>query len=289
MRYCLDTSAINRLLDDPDREAIVTGMLLGASFRISAYNVIEAAKTRNVTRRQELVRLMRRLADNKRPLDRPNGLIRAVARGYAERSATGNVTSTVNVDPALDGLWVALNEPELIDDDARREVLEWAQQWESDYDAIAAGPRDEFQELFRRHPEERPRTPAATVKSYMKHDDQIFKDYVGPIYERETGKTLSRAEYDELIKEPMWALYLCGYAYACHQRAVRDDRFARGRHAGGIDLGQAVYLRLCDRFVTNDRAQYKGLRFLNRFNRAAGFATEVLMYDTFRRRLLVLV
>lgn len=123
MRYCLDTSAINRLQDDPDREAIVTGMLTGASFRISAYNVIEAAKTRNVERRQDLVRLMRRLAENKRPLDQPNGPIRAVARGYSERGANGKVTLTVNVDPALEGLWVALNEPELIDADLAARVI----------------------------------------------------------------------------------------------------------------------------------------------------------------------
>ncbi len=289
MRYCLDTSALNRLLDDPEREAIVTGMLVGASFRISAYNVIEAAKTKNVSRRQELVRLMRRLAENKRPLDPPNYLIRAVARGYAQRSPKGEVSLTVNADPNLEGVWVALNEPERIDEEVRAELLAWAEKWENDYDGIAAGPRQEFQELFDKYPEQRPRTPAATIRSYMKHDQQIFEQFVAPIFEKETGKTLSRPEYDDLIAERMWALYFGGYAYACHQRAVQTDRFSRNRNAGGVDLGQAVYLRLCDRFVTNDKAQYRGLRFLNRFNRAAGHETEVLRYDTFRRRLLITV
>ena len=44
MIYCLDTSAINRLLDDPEREPIIRGVLSAGSFRITAYNVIEAEK-----------------------------------------------------------------------------------------------------------------------------------------------------------------------------------------------------------------------------------------------------
>jgi hypothetical protein len=287
MRYCFDTSALNRLYQDTDRDSIVTGMLVGASFRISAYNVIEAAKTSDIELRRELVRIMRRLADNKRPLDRPNGLIRAVARAYAGRDGHGDPTMIVNADPNLEGLWIALNDPSLIDDDARTELLKWAKEWEGDYDAIASGARDRFQELFRRRPKQRPRTAAATIKGFMKHRDKIFSNLVAPIYEQETGCRLSRTEYDELIKDPMWALYFAGYAYALHHRSVRADGFSRERNAGGIDLGQAVYLCLCDRFVTDDRPQYRALRPLNRFNIATGHKTEVWTYDGFRNRLLI--
>ena len=121
----------------------------------------------------------------------------------------------------------------------------------------------------------------------MKHKEQIFSHLVSPIYKRETGKALSRAEFDDLIQEPMWALYLGGYAYAAHQRSVQRQGYSRGRNAGGIDLGQAVYLRLCDRFVTDDYEQYRGLRFLNRFNRVAGHKSEVWTYQAFRKRLLI--
>lgn len=288
MRYCLDTSALNRLHDDPDREAIVTGMLTGASFRISAYNVIESAKTSDVARRQSLVRLLNELSQNKRPLDRPNTLIRAVARGYAHRRRGEDVTLTVNEDPNLEGLWSALNEPEAIQESERCELFDWAQQWEGDYDEIVAADRDKFQSFFEEHPEQRPRSAAATVRSFMKHEDQIYSFLVSPIYQQETGEILSREEYDEMMEEPMWSLYLAGYAYALHNRAVRPTRFSRHRNAGGIDLGQAVYLRLCDRFITNDVAQYRGLRFLNRFNRSKDYECEVWMYQSFRGRLLLL-
>lgn len=263
-------------------------MLVGNSFSISAYNVIEAAKTRDIERREKLVRLMSRLADNKRPLDRPNDLVRAVARAYAERRADGRATLTVNINPNLEGLWVALNDPTQIDEGARAELLAWAEQFEGDYDAIAARGRERFQQLFQQNPLERPRTAAATIRSFMRHDDQIFSLLVAPIYEQETGKTLSRSEYEDLMKEPTWAVYFGGYAYALHRRAIRVAGYSRSRNAGGIDLGQAVYLCLCDRFVTNDRAQYRGLRVLNQFNRASGNGTEVWTYEAFRKRLLIL-
>ena len=50
MIYCLDTSAINRLLDDPERDPIIRAIISVGSFRITAYNVIEAAKTESEDR-----------------------------------------------------------------------------------------------------------------------------------------------------------------------------------------------------------------------------------------------
>ena len=66
MIYCFDTSAINRLLDDPEQEPIIKATLSVGSFRITAYNVIEAAKTTEANRRSRLIELMRRLANGKR-------------------------------------------------------------------------------------------------------------------------------------------------------------------------------------------------------------------------------
>ena len=65
---------------------------------------------------------------------------------------------------------------------------------------------------------------------------------------------------------------------------MKQERYSRSRNPGGLDLGQAVYLRLVERFATDDRAQYRGLRFLSDFA-AADYQVEVLTYDAFRRRL----
>jgi hypothetical protein len=286
MRYCFDTSGVNRLLDDPARDAIVTALLDTGSVRITAYNVIEAAKTEDALRRRSLVNLMRKLSDHKRPLDRPNTLARAVARGYATRSPGGSASFGVNSDPNLDGVWVALNNPEELDKETRAEILEWAQQWENDYDSIAVAARTRFQALIAKYPKAQRPTAAFTMRGFMRQRDQLCKGLVAPIYEKETGSVLTEEEFEEMMEEPLWSLYLGGYAYALHHRSVKVNQYSRRRNAGGIDLGQAVYLRLCDQFVTDDRAQYRGLRFLNRFARAKGYLTEVLTYDAYRHRLL---
>jgi hypothetical protein len=281
----MDTSALNRLLDDDASDAIITALLAIGTFRTTAYNVVEVVKEPDPERRRALLRLIRRLSDGKRPLDRPNTLIRAAARGFADRFGVSRGSVGANSDPNLDSLFDLVNEPERADDDACAEATAWAKAWEDEYDAIVSGVRVHFQQFFRRRRKHAPITTAATFRSHLRNVEQYFKLFVAPIYERETGKALSRAEFDDLIIEPMWALYLGGYTYATHQRSVRRNGFARKHHAGGIDLGQAVYLRLCDRFLTSDGPQYRALRFLNRFNDVE--RPEVIRYETFRGYLVL--
>ena len=88
-----------------------------------------------------------------------------------------------------------------------------------------------------------------------------------------------------MMREPTWSLYLGAYGYGMHCRSVRMRHYSRKRVAGAFDLGQAVYLRFCDRFVTHDFAQYQALRFLNVLHTAG--RPEVLTYDAFRNRLML--
>lgn len=280
MIYCFDTSGINRLLDDPEREAITQVLLGVASFRITAYNVLEAAKTGDLARRSDLITLMRRLADRKRPLDMPNTILLNCATAHAEHASL----ATVNRDEKLEGLWVALNEPNLIDEEARSEALNWAEEHEDDFCRVIAGDRDQFQRLFHEEPRARPISTASTIREYLKKKEECHST-VSDVYNRHIGRPLSDSEYRDLVREPVWPLYFVGYAYAIHQRSIQAEGFSARRNAGAVDLGQAVYLALCDRFVTNDQAQYRALRLLNVFNTKR--RTEVMRYDTFRNRLLV--
>lgn len=283
MRYIFDTSAINRLLRDTDHEALVRTLVATAEFRISAFNVIEAAKTGDSTRRIALLELLRRLSPSFRFLDRPNTIVRAAARAFANRGRTGRVTVTLNRDPDLDGLWVGLNNPHDIDEELRQELLDYAAQWERDFDEVVASDRDIVQRQLAGVPSQA-RRPAQTLRAYIRNQDQVYARVIAPIFERETGQELTATEYSDLGVEPVWWLYLGAYAYGMHCRSVRLHGYSRRRVAGAFDLGQAIYLRFCDRFVTDDIAQYRALRFLNRFNNES--RPEVLTYDHFRDRLI---
>jgi len=278
--YCFDTSAINRLLDDPEREPVIKAILGIGSFRITAYNVLEVAKTKDEDRRPRLINLMRVLADGKRPLDRPNTILLTYAKAHADRTSS----APVNADDNLDSLWIALNQPDLVDEEARQEALTWATQWEHDFSEVVAGDREKFQALFQKVPGEWPKSTASTLRAYLNKKDEC-RSLISDVYGRHTGTSLTDSEYPVLVREPAWPLYFSGYAYAVHQRAIQEHNFSGSRNAGAIDLGQAVYLTLCDRFVTNDRAQYRALRLLNVLNTKRH--TQVMRYDAFRSRLLV--
>lgn len=280
MIYCLDTSAINRLLDDPEREPIIKALISVGSFRITAYNVIEAAKTECEDRRCRLIELMKRLADGKRPLDRPNTILLSYAKAHAD----GASAALVNADDQLDGLWIALNQPDLVDEDARQELINWAAEREGDFSKVVAGDRGQFQALFRKVSHERPKTIAATLRAYLNSREEC-RSLIGDVYQSHTHKSLTDSAYQVLVREPAWPLYFVGNAYAAHKRAIQEYKFQERRNAGAIDLGQAVYLTMCDRFITNDRPQYRAIRLLNVFNTKRN--TQVMLYDHFRRRLLV--
>ena len=279
MIYCFDTSAINDLFDDPDREPIVTAILATASFRVTAYNVLEIAKTRDEGRRKALMEMTKKLADNKRPLDRPNTIL----LNYATAHALGSSSAVVNADSNLEGLWISLNQPELIDHQARSEALSWAKKWEGDFSEVVAWDRDLFQALFVADPTQRPQRPSSTLRIYLS-DKKGCRSVVEEVYCRRTGKCLTDVEYEILVREPAWPLYFLGYAYAVHHRAIKEQAFSERRNAGAVDLGQAVYLSLCDRFVTSDEAQCRAFRLLNVLNTKR--RTRVLSYKAFHKRLL---
>lgn len=283
MIICLDTSAVNALHDDPDREALVAGLLAGGQFYVSAYNVLEAAATKDEKRRRSLVRLLEKLAKRKRPLNAANTII----RGLADAHAAGKSTLTVNADEDLEGVWQAMLRADEIDDAARIEAAEWAAERTAEFEATVSRARPLFQELFKRRPEERPPTAAETIRRYFKHKEQVFEQLIAPIYLRQTGKTLDRDGFEELLEEPAWILYFGTYVYALHHRAMPEQGYSARWHADAIDLQQSVYLRFCDWFVTEDGPQYRALRLMNRFN--TDRRVEVVRYATFRRRFLVSV
>jgi len=119
MIYCFDTSAINKLHDDLEKETIVMGILATNKVYITALNVIEACGTRDSNRRRALIALEKQLAVDCRPLAIPNELLRTLAVAHANRDTRPVIT----IDERQNGIWIALNAPSDVDEDARQEVF----------------------------------------------------------------------------------------------------------------------------------------------------------------------
>ena len=280
MIICLDTSAINRLHDDSERDVLITGLLAAGSFRITAINVVELARTPDSGQRVSLLQLAARLSDGKRPLAHPNTLLRDGIAAFARRDKSVNVS--VNEDE--EGVWIALQQPEDVVDSVVEELNAWHAGVEGAL-TESAKHRQEYVEMFRAAQSSGPRSAAEAIRGTLS-GKAIFEDSLSDIFERASGRAPSPNELDQVWSTvPQWRLYLMALTYGIYARNMRPNHFSPRRNAGLIDLTSACYLALCDMFVTADLRQYHALRLLARFGKAP--PCQVRLYDRLRERLML--
>jgi len=289
MSYCFDTSAVNALHDDPEREAITTGLLATSTLLITALNVVEVCATRCANRRSSLLGLLKRLSRNRAPLQIPNRLLQSLTVAYGKRQPVGLVL----IDSEEAGIyWAALHEPSKLGEDLRQEVLRWQQNYEEPFKQVFLKARENFQLIFKQGRTQRPMSRSALIRHYCRDDGFLFS-YVGPIYKRATGAELSLHELRGLLLAvPEWSLWLSGWALSVYERCIQETRYGAGgtgksrKKPGTLDLWCAIYLTRCDCFVTADIPQRRALRILNVFNPHQP-RTRILSYDELRERLLL--
>lgn len=280
MLWYFDTSAVNALNDDPYRAQLVAGILSAGRARTSFFVILEAAGTKTFARRLALLKLLGTVSECSEPFERPDIFARRYLNGFDE---TGQrISRQVSSD---DTTWNAVRWPELVTDEKAvlaRHSLQFFSDW---FDDVAVRTRAEVQEILAGAPETKLETTRDTIR-YLMAPGRLFNQFVERCYESVIGQKPDAQLQVVLRSDALVRLYFALFSYALHHRSVRASHFARSRHAGGVDLAQAVYLPFVDRFVTNDAAQYRALRFLRRV--AGTKRGEVQRYTTFRSRLLAL-
>ena len=278
MIYYFDTSALNYLHDDPEVANITAGLTATNTIWITSLNVIEAGITNNAERRISLLKLQKQLARDIRPLQLPNLLLRESAVAYATRKDRRDLSIGKNQN----GIWIALNNPEKIDDAARQELYRWKKELEDTFKRTHESGRAQFQKLFESK-EKRPRNAAALLRHYSLNEGFLF-DVTADIYEKATGAKLKREELFSFFRStPQWPFFFLGWAYAIYARAIQKEKYG-GNNAGNVDIWCATYLPSCDIFVTADAAQFRALRLINKFNQRP---CKVLRYSELRQQLVI--
>jgi len=259
-KHILDTSAWNALYDDPEKE-IVIAAALGKTILPTCVAITEIAAIENYTRRIHILRLMKRLGRDNRPVATPNQLIIMACEGYSTRASA----LTINRGTDAEGAWIALNKPELVDHVAQQTALKFNAEREAVFRDFNEGLRGNLQQLFKTGTD-RPRSMGALIRHYAKSDDFLY-EVVNPIYQRATGAALPRAELHPLLNSIyIWPMFLIGYGCAIYQRAVQQQGYSHKKNPGHLDLWSAVYLPFCDVFVTEDKRQRRTLKVLNKAN-----------------------
>jgi len=283
MIYCFDTSGINWLYHDSQREPIATALLATNDVLISAVNVVEATATKDQARRTSLLNFERRLAKGTDPVALPDELLTAVCTPHARGSPRPS-SPIFTRDPLIT---FALADACSLDEDQIQAIRNWKEDLEQDSAALFGGGRTSFQQLFSGKTVKRPPSLGKLISNHFAKDDDFLYAYMSELYRRASGIELRRDGFRQvLIDIPELCLFLMSLAQAVYARSIREHGYSarKDKNPGALDLWSTVYLTHCDCFVTSDPKQRGALRVLNALNPRPPL---IQSYQMFRTRLLL--
>lgn len=276
-KHILDTSAWNALFDDPDRDRVFEAASALTIFP-TCIAITEIAAIEDSERRMSILRLMKTLGRDNRPMASPNQIIIMACEGYATRAKM----LTLNAGSDAEGAWIALNDPAAVTEELQRLALTFNAEREAVLRTFNESLRNNLQSIFLTGTS-RPRSMGALIRHYAQ-DENFLYDVVNPIYARAVGNALPRNELWSLLNSLYeWRMFLLGYACAIYQRAVQEQGYGYRKNPGHLDLWSATYLPICDVFITRDKRHRRALKILNKANPRP---TRILSYDQWRVQLL---
>lgn len=282
MIVCFDTSAINQLADDPRCDDLLAKITDIADIYITALNVIEIAKTKDLSRREQLRTIAKTLAKNFEPLALPNELLESVARSFATRAP--EITITIPSDQRE--LWFLFSQPNALLDGGREAIAHWTAANERLHGGPAGSLRLAVDQLFATEPLNRPRGPADVLRQLISGKWALHYSLPSQFYKLVTDRVLPLSKLDLFLQVGygIWSVFLASAALSMYYAAVWVPSHGPRSTVGVLDLWSAVYLPLCDLFVTHDLkngGQYEALRIANTLNRRRP-RTRVLRWSEFK-------
>jgi hypothetical protein len=260
----LDTSAINHLYDDPNARILTETLNSKSQPLISVFTFMETASTSDSGRRVGLITFLKSITGHNRPVAMPGDLLRRSLEAMSVRASTIDIS----MGSEYDGVWIALDQPDLIHNDAYKEVLERKRHEEEWYQDMHDLGRPEIQQaLTKLSPKERHTltTFSGLIKYY--HSNPNLVNLVCDLASHSGAKvavdnllvstTIQHSEH--------WRFFLAGMAYGLYARSVKITNFSKHKNPGSVDTQQSIYLATCDVFVTADQQQHDMLRFLTPF------------------------
>ena len=263
----LDSSAINKLADDPAAPAIIAAIAAaGHDVHISCLNVLELVATKDPARRTHLLSVARRITQSFHPLDLPGRILQLSLKAHL----SGENEAVMSIDPKMNGAWAALRRPEAIDEAIRLNAIrekEVQETWFSDQ-----------HQRYRQALTDRERPQVSKPVHYIQpaiKDAQFVRSFFEEIVRAAGGNPVTTDAVEILQKVGPWRGYFTALALENYNRAVRAQRSGKAYNPGGIDVQQAAYLSGHDVFITEDRLQR---RFLRNVCRIADIRVSVVDY-----------
>lgn len=278
-RILLDTSAINRLHDDPSREQIMQGLKSEFRVRLNETNVGEVFGTTKTERRISLMTLCRECLTFGDCLLPHQEIITKMAITHSQmgqrfRWHTVDVTVPKFANAVLqEDVW----RDEQLSEEQRESLSETA-------DKFLKVLR-ESREKFKGEYEKEKLLPDLTdVRNILKADGGGFWKSGAGLYERATGIRLGERKIKRFLADcpPFHAVAFVS-VIGLYQYGIPKDHTPSKYRAHFYDLLMGCHLPYCDVFVTHEKQQQNALEVIAQ---EIGVYVKCLSWEDFSSRLL---
>lgn len=260
--FYLDTSVINQLYDDSKSDILINRLKDIATVVISIFNVVELASTNDKNRRIGLINAAKKLSNNYRPLAMPGDILK--------RSLVAICNNHYKMDNSIgsewDNIWIAQNDPELIDNDFYVEICEWKNYQEEWYQKMHEHGRPNLQKVLLELPKSKRNDIVqnfSKILKYYSQQDELIANFIEKVNVKNNLKLSNENIRKKILNHSEhWRFFLAAMVYGLYVRSCRESNYSKKKNPGSIDTQQSVYLATCDIIVSADIKQYNMMRLL---------------------------
>lgn len=274
----LDTSAINKLADDPNLEALIAGLKSGFFIRLTFTNVEEAVATTSAEPRRKLLDICGRLLSCGDCIDPPGELLTRLIASFEDLALFDWRGVDVRLFPEAEQQIAGQGN---FPDSLAKMVREEARTYSRAFDKVYADAKPNFDTVFAARPNGRPANVFELV-SGLQNGGQYWT-IARNLHMRLVERPADDVAIGKFVAEcPPFHALMIAFCAALYDRNAKPPNARRSLRAGWADTLMAVCLPYCNQFVTDDRGQlacYKEVVSL------AALDVTVRSYDEFRSSL----
>ncbi len=276
-----DTSAINKLADDPDCAALLPEIRAGFHVRLSVTSAGELIATPDARRRSKLVVLCKELMHSGDCIHNAYQLLQMLIRDFEGSQGFDWRSVDVRFQEAED----VLRSGAAFDDGHSQTVREENKEAKRKFEGFYTGFNSLYGQAFAQRGATRPASLKESVERLRKTGS--FEKMASVLYAYISKRDFQRDPPPAPAAErflrfcPPFHAYLLALCTARNTRNLKPSQSRRTK-AEALDTSMAVCLPYCDVFVTNDGGMQNCFKEIGA---VAGLPLEVLSLDCFRQRL----
>jgi len=260
-----DTSALNGIADDADREMVITGIRRSHVVRISIANILEIVASTNSERRSLLLSIVRKLLKSP-PLENPIAILTEHLLAFRDGKKSVNIWVSDN-----EKVLSIIRHPERVDEEMQQLAMTSKAQLEATWKGLHKELRPAIQAIIDKSTKPKFRNGntvelrrSSFLRSFRDNDKFCVESMTTILKATKLEKALGGQERAILRSFDVWPFIYAAWGIGIYNQSFQLQGHAAKRNPGAIDTNQAVYLALTDVFVTNDIAQRKMLRVVAR-------------------------